>query len=218
MTKPFSPRRKAEKHHWTAAELDTLRLRYPDTKTSVLSEDMGLPINAIHHCAAKHGIRKDKTHIADVSRENTNGQATRFKPGHSTWNKGKPFISGGRSAETQFKKGQSVHNHRPVGSTRINVDGYIEIKIAEPRTWGQLHRENWKAANGDYPAKNMAIVFKDRNPRNCDISNLELITRGDLMLRNSCHAHGPEVAQLIQLRGAISRQINKRAKQDKEAA
>ncbi len=32
-----------------------------------------------------------------------------------------------------FAKGNVPPNHRPVGSERISKDGYIEVKVAEPK-------------------------------------------------------------------------------------
>jgi len=105
-----------------------------------------------------------------------------------------------------------VHNHRPVGSTRVSVDGYIEIKTSEPRTWRQLHRELWKEHHGAYPAKDRVVVFRDGNQQHCVIENLEEISRADLCRRNSYHNYGPELAKLVQLRGAVTRQINLKEK------
>jgi hypothetical protein len=67
-------------------------------------------------------------------------------------------------------------------------------------------------AHGEYPPKGMALIFKDGNKLNCEIENLELVSRKDLMLRNNVHQYGPEIAQLVQLRGAITRQINRKEK------
>jgi len=57
-----------------------------------------------------------------------------------------------------------------------------------------------------------ALVFRDGDKRNFALDNLELVTRGDLMRRNSYHNYGPEIAAAVQLKGAIMRQINKRMK------
>ena len=40
----------------------------------------------------------------------------------------------------------------------------------------------------------------------------ELVTRAELMRRNSMHRHGPELARITQLRGCITRQINRRTR------
>ena len=42
------------------------------------------------------------------------------------------------------------------------------------------------------------------------LDKVECISLADNMRRNTCHQYGPEIAKLIQLRGAVTRQINKR--------
>lgn len=210
MTRAKTGRRKMPIHYWTEAEMAVLRERYPTTKTATLAAEMGIGINAVLNMAYRNGINKTAAYLSAAAR--ANGSSGRFVKGQAAWNKGIPFRNGGRSVETQFKPGLAVYNHRPVGSTRISVDGYVEIKIAEPRKWGQLHRETWKAHHGSYPPYGMALVFRDGNKQRCNIENLELITRTELMRRNSIHQYGPEMAQLAQLRGAITRQINRREK------
>ena len=44
------------------------------------------------------------------------------------------------------------------------------------------------------------------------LDKVECISLAENMRRNSCHQYGKEIARLIQLRGAVSRQINKRGK------
>jgi hypothetical protein len=212
MTRSFAPPRKTPKHHWTTSETQIVRQRYPDMGSAELAVELGIPITSLNNFAYVNGIKKNKAYLSAISRAKSVGINSRFKPGQTPWNKGVPFRSGGRSSETQFKKGQSVHNHRPVGSARVSVDGYIEIKTAEPRTWRQLHREIWKEHHGAYPPKNMVVVFKDGNQQHCTIGNLEAISRADLCRRNSHHNYGKDIAKLVQLRGAISRQINRREK------
>lgn len=85
--------------------------------------------------------------------------------------------------KTSFKKGQSPVNHRPVGSERISKDGYIEIKIAEPRKWALKHRIVWESKNGKIP-KGHIVVFEDGNKLNLDLENLRLISRSDNAILN----------------------------------
>ena len=58
------------------------------------------------------------------------GMSTQFKKGHVPFNKGKKFVAGGRSAETQFKKGNKAANCKEVGSL-YKRDGYWYIKIKD---------------------------------------------------------------------------------------
>lgn len=156
--------------------------------------------------------------------EGIRGSATRFKPGHATWNKGISWNAGGRSAETRFKKGRpasEAFNYAPIGSHRVTKDGYLEEKITDDpnispsRRWVAVHRLIWESANGPIPAKHI-VVFKPGmrtiNPEEITIEKVECISRAENMRRNSYHQYGPEIASLIQLRGAIARQINKQEK------
>ena len=104
----------------------------------------------------------------------------RFKPGSVPHNKGKNI---GGYEPTQFKKGHKPANHRPVGSERVNVDGYVELKIAEPNKWILKHKHIWQLENGPMP-KGHAIIFGDGDKRNFDIDNLLLVTRKQLLIMN----------------------------------
>lgn len=105
------------------------------------------------------------------------GHTGRFVKGQVPWSKGKHITPKGGMLRTMFKKGNRPHNWRPVGSERINVDGYIEIKIEEPNKWMLKHRWVWQQEHGEMP-KGTMIIFKDGNKLNTDIGNLMMITNG----------------------------------------
>ncbi|WP_430231001.1 HNH endonuclease signature motif containing protein [Nitrosomonas communis] len=134
----------------------------------------------------------------------------RFIKGLIPWNKGvKGMPSVGRMHETQYKSGSKPANWRPVGSTRVNVDGYIEIKVAEGmHQWRLLHREVWKQHRGEYPPKGTALIFINGNKLDCDINNLKLVTRRELMKRNTVHNLPENLKQVIRLKGVLRRKIN----------
>lgn len=110
---------------------------------------------------------------------------TRFKKGTVPPNKGKKMSAEqyAKSSSTMFKKGGIPQNYRPVGSERVNVDGYIEIKIADPSKWELKHRFIWEESNGKIPA-GMNLIFKDNNPLNVKLDNLMLVTRAENMIIN----------------------------------
>ena len=111
------------------------------------------------------------------------GRTGYFEKGHIPFNKGEHFISGGRSVETQFKKGHTPHNHKPVGSERITRDGYIEIKVAEPNKWKLKHRVVYEKAYGPLK-RGEVVIFKDQNKLNLSPGNLMAIERRKLVLMN----------------------------------
>ncbi len=113
----------------------------------------------------------------------TNGRNTRFKKGQISHNKGRKGWCPKGCEATWFQKGHLPANHRPVGSERVNVEGYIEIKVAEPNKWRAKHVVVWEEQNGTVP-KDSAIVFLDGDKLNTDISNLECVARKELLILN----------------------------------
>lgn len=75
-----------------------------------------------------------------ISRYKLNtGFTGRIEKGHIPFNKGKKGIYLG-GIKTQFKKGHKPKNYMPVGSERVNGDGYIDIKIADPNVIKTRHK------------------------------------------------------------------------------
>lgn len=145
------------------------------------------------------------------------GTTGRFEKGHIPSN---PFQKGNLppgSKKTQFKKGNIPINHRKVGSERVSVDGYIEIKVAEPNKWRLKHNVVWEKHNGKIP-EGHKIIFLDRNPMNCDISNLEIVSNDILleMNRNNLHYDDPEFEKTGILIAKVNRTAFQRLKNVKE--
>jgi hypothetical protein len=110
------------------------------------------------------------------------GLTGRYTKGHVPFTKGKKkYWLGGE--ETQFKKGNVPVNHKPVGSERVSVDGYTEIKVAEPNKWKMKHVVIWEEYNGKIPKSN-CVIFGDGDKQNIDISNLMLVSRKQLVRLN----------------------------------
>jgi len=108
------------------------------------------------------------------------GVDAKFKRGRTSHNKGK---SGGGWKPTEFKKGHRPYNYMPVGSERVNGDGYVDIKIADPNKWRAKHLIVWEAAHGPVP-KGHVILFGDQDRHNFDLDNLILISKQQLMRLN----------------------------------
>ncbi|GAB3021496.1 HNH endonuclease signature motif containing protein [Bowmanella dokdonensis] len=113
------------------------------------------------------------------------GRTGRFDKGSRPWNTGKKGLqAGGRSAETRFKKGDKPANLKPIGHERIcSKDGTILIKVAErnPYTgaatrYRPKHHVVWEQHHGPLP-EGSVLRFIDGNQLNCDISNLELVSK-----------------------------------------
>ncbi len=111
------------------------------------------------------------------------GLTGHFEKGHVPANKGKKGYCAPGSEKGWFKKGQMPHNHVPVGTEVMTTDGYLKIKIAEPKQWRFKHIMESEKYNGKVPEGCM-ISFKDGNHYNCSIENLMCITKAENAILN----------------------------------
>ncbi len=111
------------------------------------------------------------------------GLDARFKEGQVPPNKGKKGYYSPGCEKTWFKKGHTPENYRPIGSERVNVDGYIEIKTSDPNSWSLKHRVIYEDHHGKIPEKHV-VVFLDGNQLNTSIDNLKLISQQELLVMN----------------------------------
>jgi hypothetical protein len=213
---------------WSEEQLAMLRERYPNERTSAIATAIGRPIKSVYSKAQSLGMKKSVEFLASpeacrLRRGDSIGAEYRFKPGQTPSNKGlrRPGWAPGRMAETQFKPGhrggKAAALYQPIGTERISKDGYRERKINDDmplqRRWRAVHILTWEAVHGPLP-QGHALVFRDGDKTNVAIGNLELISRADLMRRNTRHNLPKELSDLIQLRGALNRAINHRTKNE----
>lgn len=213
------------RHHWTAAEIDAVLRLYPDHTTGEVASRLGRSVSSVYTCAYAHGIKKSAAFFASGQGgrlDGIRGGHTRFKAGFTPWNKNmKGWKAGGRSAETRFKPGNVSarwdQEAYAVGALRINTDGGIEIKVAPgPRQWVALARYTWESERGAIPPGHVVRVHGG-DPYDCaDIGKLECLSRKDNMRRNSVHRLPKALAQIVQLRGALIRKINRRTKNERD--
>lgn len=209
---------------WTPAQLELLRKLYPDTPTRDVAKACAHSLCSTYGYAQKLGLEKSEAFRASPASGRLKfrlhvGMPTRFPKGHVPANKGlrRPgwSVGRGRMQETQFKKGARTNTWVAVGTEVVRKDGYIWVKAsdnAKPsrRNWKSKHEAVYAAGRGPIPS-NHVVVFRDGDARNFNLSNLELVSRSELLKRNSLHRYPAELVRVIQLRGALQRQINKRA-------
>ena len=126
--------------------------------------------------------------------------------------------------ETQFKpgarSGKAAENWKPIGTILADGEGFLRIKVREGRKgeaygfgntkiWPLLNRHVWEQHYGPIPPGH-AVVFRDRDRANCAIGNLELISRAELMRRNTIHNLPTELRNTIMLLGAVKRKVRER--------
>ena len=208
------------KRKWTKEEINILLRDYQDPNifTADIAKRLDRTLSQVYNKARTMGLKAPLERIRLAGKLGTNhpnAVAHRFKKGSVPPNKGKKMSPEvyEKLEETMFKKGNSPVNHREVGSARINVDGYIEIKVAEPNVWRLKHRIIWEQHNGVIPA-GYNVQFKNRNTQDCRIENLYIISKAEQMrTENSLVARYPkEVQEVIRLKGVVNRVIHKREK------
>jgi hypothetical protein len=162
-------------HTYTEEQINWLQENIKGRRQSEVAEDFnarfGLNLSFMQIRGAMH------------NRKMTNGLDCKFKPGEVSH---RPPKGVHYSRKTEFKKGHLPINHKPVGSERVNVYGYVEVKVAEPNKWRQKHHVVWEQAHGPIPP-NHVILFADGNGQNIELDNLVLISRRQLAVLNKQH-------------------------------
>lgn len=142
-----------------------------------------------------------------------------YKKGNIPHNKGKKMSHEVYAicSQTMFKKGHVSTRHRPIGSERINVDGYVEIKVGEPAKWKLKQRCIWESVKGEQLKSDDVIIFLDQNKQNFAIDNLYKLKRSELIRYNQSRLYcenadiSKAAAQIAQLKVAIKRNNNEKS-------
>lgn len=220
---------------WTDLEDTIMRQFYPDVPTQIIADALGRTVRQVYMRASGLGLRKSREFMSGPHAHRlrgNEGEQSRFKKGHTPWNKGKPGSTGTHpnSRRTQFKKGEMAgaaqHNYVPIGTTRITRDGILERKVTDDpsvypaRRWVAVTRLVWEAANGPIPPKHV-VRFKPGMSTTVEeeitLDRLECISLAENMRRNTLHRYPKEIALAIQLRGALNRKINHVTKHQRPA-
>lgn len=143
---------------WTLAELTRQFNQHFETEKTE---------NQIRSFTRNHGIKSGRTGF--------------FEKGRKPFNAGTKGLM--KANKTSFQKGMKPHNHKPVGSERVNVEGYVEIKTAEPNIWELKQRVVFEQHNGAIPAGHN-VRFRDGNRQNCEPGNLFLVDNHENAMLN----------------------------------
>lgn len=206
--------KRAKHKRWTPEDDRRLAALYPNHSTAAIAEMMNLTIPQVYNRAYVLGVKKDASLIAELARKNSlkpnhGGRKYQFKKGHIPQNKGKKqaeFMSPemiARTAGTRFKKGDLPKNTLYDGAvverrdSKGNVYKWIRVELAK---WVPYQRYLWEQAYGPIP-KGCNIQFKDKNPLNCVLENLYLVSRKKQMLENSGSIHLPDGMVALYLAG-----------------
>lgn len=197
---------------------EIIRQRFPHERTQAIADDLGLSYSQVANRAFTMGLKKTLEFKKSESSGRTNllkaGKKFRFKKGNVPFNKGKkmPAEVYEKVKATMFKKGNRPYNWKPNGTiverkdTDKNGRVYLYYKVADSK-WILYHNKVWIDHNGPIP-KGSLIKFIDGNTRNCDISNLEMVTMKDNMARNTIQRFPEEIQQIIKLTSKLNKKIN----------
>jgi hypothetical protein len=182
---------------WSEEEVEIMVNNYPHVSTKNVAAMLGKSVKQCYGKANLLKLHKTQEYLASESsgRLKTGNHGTFFPKGNIPWNKGMKGLQIGGQI-TQFKKGSIPPNYRPVGSERIDEDGYTYLKIAEHAKWVLKHRHIYEQEHGKI-ASNMIVTFKDKNISNFDIENLEAITKVENMQRNTITKYPIELRETI---------------------
>lgn len=194
------------KYKWTPERVKYLEENYPDTSIDVLVNHLGCSEHSCYSKANNMGLLKSEKYQEKYAAERNHrlmihGQKTRFQKGQESWNKGlenyKDHVSDEgwkRMSTTWFKPGSKPHNDTSDGSIVIRKDSGSEISYLYIRTspgeWQLLSRYTWEKETGETLDADHVIRFKDGNQFNCELANLEKVTRAENMKINQMSDSG----------------------------
>ena len=188
--------------------------RYPFESTAAIAKDLGVSFSKVYNRAWSLGIKKDPVYLRSTQypKGYLGGKASQFKPGHTPKNKGvkMPAELYKMVKPTMFKKGNKPHNTKPNGTINVRLDTrgrpyqYIKIKDCQ---WELLQRHVWTQANGEIPTGSV-VIFLDGNYLNCELSNLQVISRKENMARNTIQRFPAELQEIMKLTCKLKRKTN----------
>lgn len=148
----------------------------------------------------------------------TSGLTGHFQKGCTPPNKGSKGVYNVGGNRTSFKPGRKPKNYLPVGSERIDTDGYTLIKVQDEGPWQERwkhkYRVLWEEVHGPIP-KGHCLIFLDGNKQNLSLNNLQLITKKQLARLNQNHliSSDPEITKTGIIIADIYSKIGDRKKQ-----
>ena len=187
---------------------------YPHHSTKYIAELLGVSLSKVYNTAWDAKVKKSAEYMLtpESGRIIEPSVANQFKPGHTPHNKGKQISAEiyEKVAPTMFKKGNKPHNTKPNGTINIRADKsgrlyqYIKIKDCQ---WELLQRHVWTQANGEIPPGSV-VIFLDGNYLNCELNNLQVISRRENMARNTIQRYPAELQEVMKLTCKLKRKTN----------
>ena len=187
---------------------------YPNHSSKYIAELLGVSLSKVYNTAWAANVKKSAEYMLtpESGRIIEPSVANQFKPGHTPHNKGKQISAEiyEKVAPTMFKRGNKPHNTKPNGTINIRADKsgrlYQYIKIKDSH-WELLQRHVWTQANGEIPPGSV-VIFLDGNYLNCELNNLQVISRRENMARNTIQRYPAELQEVMKLTSKLKRKTN----------
>jgi hypothetical protein len=174
---------------YSAADDAVLIERFADTPTAELAAMLKRPAGSVTHRARRLGLTKSAAYLATpasgrMQPGTTIGARTQFPKGGQPANKGRTYPKGwspGRMASTQFRAGQDVWNHKPIGFERV-AGQYTFTKVSDLKNvpwtvnWKLTHVLKWEALHGPVP-DGQCLKSRDGDRLNTDPENWQLVAK-----------------------------------------
>mgnify|MGYP003461112843 FL=1 len=113
----------------------------------------------------------------------------------------------GKALQTQFKKGVNSHNTKHNGIERVSREGYTELRLS-CNNWVLKHRHIYETHHKIELETNQYVSFVDGNKQNFEIDNLQIVTRADMMLKNTIRQYPPELQEVIKVLNKVKKKVN----------
>ena len=187
---------------------------YPNHSSKYIAELLGVSISKVYNTAWCNKVKKSAAYLLtpESGRIIEPSVANQFKPGHTPHNKGKQMDAEiyEKVEATMFKKGNKPFNTKAVGTINVRSDAkgrlYQYIKIKDSH-WELLQRYVWTQANGEIPPGSV-VIFLDGNYLNCELNNLQVISRRENMARNTIQRFPAELQEIMKLTSKLKRKTN----------
>ena len=72
----------------------------------------------------------------------------------------------------------------------------------------------WESEHGPIP-EGHSVIFRNGDKQDIRLENLELVSKGELMKRNTVHRLPKDLANVCLLKGALTRQIKRSSTREK---
>ncbi|MET0752591.1 MAG: HNH endonuclease signature motif containing protein [Pyrinomonadaceae bacterium] len=182
-------RRSFTKEFWTEERLDRLRELYPDNNSRFLTESFGVSARSIRAAATSLSLSKSNEFWAGLGERAS---------GHS------------RSRNVELL--ESIDEKYGITARGVKFHrGFLCVKMGGAHTYVRLQNLIWEKRRGMVP-EGFRVTFKDFNPFNCDISNLELVTSEEFSLRRGLLNCPPEMHPVAEVLIELRRELQTKSR------